>query len=173
MFWQVLTAGVSLLNSLNQKRSYDNAADAAREVGEKNAQLIERDIDLLAKQADIINRNHNIFKTRRKIGFESVQSQVRANTAFAGIDIASETTFQNLDRNAREYDFEIATADFNNAVTNMQIADAQEDKRLSAELSRMEGGMQAASLRSQGTSSLLSGIGQTARMADQYGWFET
>ena len=55
----------------------------------------------------------------------------------------------------------------------MQIADAQEDKRLSAELSRMEGGMQAASLRSQGTSSLLSGIGQTARMADQYGWFET
>jgi hypothetical protein len=172
MFWEILTVGTSLLNSLNQKRAYDNAASAAREVGEKNAQLIERDIDLLAKQADIINRNHNIFKTRRKIGFESVQSQVRANTAFAGIDIASETTFQNLDRNAREYDFEIATADFNNAVTNMQIADAQEDKRLSAELSRMEGGMQAASLRSQGTSSLLSGIGQTARMADQYGWFD-
>tara|TARA_B100001250_G_scaffold64889_1_gene51278 strand:- start:3512 stop:4033 length:522 start_codon:yes stop_codon:yes gene_type:complete len=173
MFWQVLTTGVSLLNAFNQKKSYDNAADAARKVGEKNAQIIERDIDLLAKQADIINTNHNIFKTRRKIGLESIQGQVRANTAFAGIDIASETTFANLDRNAREYDFEIATADFNNAVTNMQIADAQEDKRLSAELSRMEGGMQAASLRSQGTSSLLSGIGQTARMADQYGWFET
>ena len=53
----------------------------------------------------------------------------------------------------------------------MQITDAQEDKRLSAELSRMEGGMQAASLRSQGTTSLISGLGQTARMIDQYGFF--
>ena len=68
MFWQILTAGVSLLNSLNQKRAYDNAADAAREVGEKNAQLIERDIDLLAKQADIINRNPAIFWINHSLG---------------------------------------------------------------------------------------------------------
>ena len=173
MFWQVVTAGTALLNAFTQKAAYDNAADAAREVGEKNAQLIERDIDLLGKQIDIVNTNHNVFKTRRKIGLDQVQSEVRANTAFANIDIASETTFEVLSRNAREYDFEMATADFNNEVANMQLTDAQEDKRLAAELSRMEGGAQAASLRSQGTSSLISGIGQTARMADQYGWFST
>ena len=126
---------------------------------------------MLEKQRNIINTNNNIFKTRRKISLDEVQSQVRANTAFAGIDIASDTTFENLARNAREYDFEIATADFNNEVANMQITDAQEDKRLSAELSRMEGGMQAASLSSQGTTSLISGLGQTARMIDQYGFF--
>ena len=105
MFWQVVTAGTALLNAFTQKAAYDNAADAAREVGEKNAQLIERDIDLLGKQIDIVNTNHNIFKTRRKIGLDQVQSEVRANTAFANIDIASETTFEVLSRNAREYDF--------------------------------------------------------------------
>tara|TARA_X000001388_G_scaffold29219_1_gene20715 strand:- start:8109 stop:8627 length:519 start_codon:yes stop_codon:yes gene_type:complete len=172
MFWQAVTAGAALYNAFSQKAAYDDAADAAREVGEKNAQLIERDIDLLEKQKNIINTNNNIFKTRRKISLDEVQSEVRANTAFGGIDIASDTTFENLARNAREYDFEIATADFNNEVANMQITDAQEDKRLSAELSRMEGGMQAASLRSQGTTSLISGLGQTARMIDQYGFFD-
>jgi hypothetical protein len=47
----------------------------------------------------------------------------------------------------------------------MQIADEQENSRLSARLSRMEGGAQAASLRSQGTASLIRSIGQSAQTA--------
>jgi|TARA_Y100000114_G_C11703822_1_gene299851 hypothetical protein len=170
-FFQALSLGATLLGSLQQKKRYDSAANAAQEVGEFNAQLIERDIGLLAKQQDIVNRNHSIFKTRRKIDLDRVQGSVKASTAYAGIDIASTTTAENLERNAREFDYEMATADFNNAVANMQIEDAKEDKRLSAELSRMEGGQQAASLRSQGTTALVRGLSTGVRQADEYGLF--
>ena len=168
---QVLSLGATLLGGLQQKRSADSAARAAQEVGEFNAQMIERNGLLIDKQKDIINANHSIFKTRRKIALDQVQSTVRANTGYAGIDIASETTFQVLDRNAREHDFEIATADFNNAVTNMQLEDAKEDIRLQAELSRKEGGMQAANLRNQGTTALVKALGTGIRQADDYGFF--
>ena len=105
------------------------------------------------------------------MALDSVQSSVRANTAYAGIDIASETTFQVMDKNAREFDFEIATANFNNAVVNEQLEDAKEDVRLQAELSRKEGGMQAANLRNQGTAALIKSVGTGIRQADDYGFF--
>ena len=47
--FQVLTLGATLIGGLQQKRAADSAAQAAREVGEFNAKLIERDIDLLEK----------------------------------------------------------------------------------------------------------------------------
>ena len=168
---QVLSLGATLLGGLQQKSQADSAARAAQEVGEFNAQLIERNAVLIDKQKDIINTNHSIFKKRRRMALDSVQSSVRANTAYAGIDIASETTFQIMDKNAREFDFEIATANFNNAVVNEQLEDAKEDVRLQAELSRKEGGMQAANLRNQGTTALLKSLGTGFRQADDYGFF--
>ena len=122
-----------------------------------------------------INFYENIIfnvKKRRRMALDSVQSSVRANTAYAGIDIASETTFQVMDKNAREFDFEIATANFNNAVVNEQLEDAKEDVRLQAELSRKEGGMQAANLRNQGTTALIKSLGTGFRQADDYGFFK-
>ena len=62
---QVLSLGATILSGLQQKRSADSAARAAREVGEFNAQMIERNGLLIDKQKDIINANHSIFKTRR------------------------------------------------------------------------------------------------------------
>jgi hypothetical protein len=168
---QILSLGATLLGGLQQKRSADSAAAAAKEVGEFNAQMIERNAILIDKQKDIINTNHSIFKTRRKIALDQVQGTVRANTGYGGIDIASETTFQVLSRNAREHDFEKATADFNNAVVNMQLEDAKEDIRLQAVLSRKQGGMQAANLRNQGTTALIKSIGTGVRQADDYGFF--
>jgi hypothetical protein len=60
---------------------------------------------------------------------------------------------------------------FNNAITNQQITDAQEGARLDAEMSRMEAGATAASLRSQGRASLISSIGQAAQFGYQSGMF--
>ena len=51
----------------------------------------------------------------------------------------------------------------------MQISDAQEDARLRAELSRMEGGAQAEALGSRGTASLISSIGGAATTAYETG----
>ena len=54
-------------------------------------------------------------------------------------------------------------------MANMQISDAQEDARLRAELSRMEGGAQAEALGSRGTASLISSIGGAATTAYETG----
>ena len=59
--------------------------------------------------------------------------------------------------------FELDTDKFNNDVTNMQIDDAQENAKLNAQLARMEGGSAAASLRAQGTASLIKSFGSAAR----------
>ena len=63
--WNVLTLGATLIGGLQQKRAADSAADAAREVGEFNAGLIERDIDLLEKQRGIINQN--LLTAKKKV----------------------------------------------------------------------------------------------------------
>ena len=67
-----------------------------------------------------------------------------------------------LRENARELEYEITVDKFNNYVTNMQINDAQEDAKLTAQMSRMEAGASAAAMRAQGTASLISSFGQAA-----------
>ena len=169
--FEIISLGMNLIGGLQQKSAADRAAKAAREVGEFNAEIIERNVDLLGKQSDLINQNLAMEKQRGKSAFEAIQGEVRANTAYAGIDMSSGTTQMNLEQNAREFEYEQKVMDYNNAITQMQIADAQEDSRLQAELSRMEGGAQAASLQAQGTASLIKSFGDTAKMADQMGVF--
>ena len=69
-----------------------------------------------------------------------------------------------LRENARELEYEITVDKFNNYVTNMQINDAQEDAKLTAQMSRMEAGASAAAMRAQGTASLISSFGQAAKI---------
>lgn len=147
------------------------AAAAQKRVGEFNAQIIERDINLLENQRTIINNNLLISNTRKRMEFRKVQGEVVANYAYAGIDIAQGTPMQVLRENARELEYELTVDKFNNYVTNMQINDAQEDARLTAQLSRMEAGASAAALRSQGTASLISGFGSAARIGYDTGTF--
>jgi hypothetical protein len=97
-----------------------------------------------------------------------VQGAVRAGFGYGGIDIAQGTPLEVLRDNAREFQYESDVAAFNNEVTNMQISDQQEGARMSAELSRMEGGASAAGLRAQGTSSMISSLAQAAGTAYEY-----
>jgi hypothetical protein len=69
-------------------------------------------------------------------------------------------------------DYESAVNTFNNQTANLQISDAQEEARLNAQLSRMEGGAQAAGLRSQGTASLISSLGSAATRGYETGLFK-
>ena len=55
----------------------------------------------------------------------------------------------------------------------MQINDAIEDTKLTAQLSRMEAGASAAALRSSGTASLIAGFGSAARIGYDTGYFAT
>ena len=162
----VVTAGASVVGGVQAKQASDKAAKAAQNAGEFNAQIVERDIDLFEKQRGILNAQFAIDQQRTRTAFEqNVQSKVRASTGYAGFDMSQGTPMQVLRTNAREFDYQMAVNSFNNEISNMQISDAQEQARLNAELSRMEGGMAAASARAQGTASLIAGIGGGAQTA--------
>ena len=163
--------GLSLLGGINQQNAANRAAAAQQRIGEFNAQIIERDVNLLENQRTIINNNTLISNTRKRKQFRDVQGEVVANFAYAGIDIAVGTPMAVLRENARELEYEITVDKFNNYVTNMQINDAQEDAKLTAEMSRMEAGAGAAAMRAQGTASLISSFGQAAKIGYNSGMF--
>ena len=48
-FLNLVSAGSSLLGGINDKQAADNAAASAQEAANFNADLIERDVDLLEK----------------------------------------------------------------------------------------------------------------------------
>ena len=167
-----ISLGASLLSGASQKKSSKSAAAAAQKAGEFNATIIERDIDLLERQRQIFNQNFAVQAQRSRTAFErDVQGAVRAGFGFAGIDISQGSPMQILRENAREFQYEQDVAEFNREIANMQISDQQESARLNAELSRMEGGAQAAGLRAQGTASLISSIGQAAQIGREYKLF--
>ena len=168
----VVSVGAQIDGGIQQKSASDNAAAAAQKVGEFNAGIIERDIDLLERQRQIINSNLVIQEKLKRKEFRGVQGEVVAGFGYAGIDIAQGTPIQVLRENARQFEYEIAVDNFNNAITNQQITDAQEEARLNAELSRMEAGATAASFRAQGTRSLISSLGSAAQFGYQSGIFD-
>ena len=171
-FFELLTLGMTVLGGASQKRASNRAAAAAKEVGEFNAKLIERDIGLLEKQREIINRNAVLQERVDLGGRRIIKKSVVNQYAASGIAIGHGTPMRVLRQNAREFEYDMAVADFNNAVTNMQINDQQENARLGAELSRMEGGAQAAGLRAQGTQAFIGSLGSAARFGYSSGMFD-
>ena len=165
--------GASVGGGIESKRSADRAARRATDAANFNAEIIERDIGLLTKGRDILNANFAIDFERSSRAFErEVQGRAKAGFGYAGVDMSQGTPIQILRENAREFDYQMAVAKFDNSVENMRIDDAIEETRLSAELSRMEGGANAASLRAAGTKSLIAGIGSGARGAYDMGFFD-
>lgn len=165
----VLSLGATLLGGISQKRAADRASAAAQRAANFNAELIERDIGLLEKQREIINRNFLIEGQRARRFFErDVQGGARAGFGYAGIDMSQGTPLDVFRENAREFEYQRTVEQMNNEITNMQISDEQETSRLNAELARMEGGAQAAGLRAQGTASLIRSIGSAAQQAYEF-----
>ena len=166
-----LTLGATVLGGLSQKKASNNAAAAAQRVGNFNADMIERDVDLLEKQRTLVNSNAVVQEQLDRFRFAQNQGSVVNQYSGAGIDVSVGTPLAVLRQNAREFEFDQAILDLNNSVTNQQINDAQENAELSAELSRMEGGASAAGLRAQGTTSLLQSVGSAARFGYSSGMF--
>ena len=103
--------------------------------------------------------------------FAEAQGSIVTQYSGAGIDISHGTPMRVMRQAAREFEYDQAIVDFNNTVTNMQINDQQESLELSAELSRMEGGAQAAGLRAQGTTSLIQSFGRAGQFASNNNMF--
>lgn len=169
---QYLTLGAQLLSGLQKKKAADKAAAAAQRAGNFNAEIIERDINLLERQRGIINSNFLVGQERAAIAFErDIQGAAKAGFGYAGFDMSAGTPLAVLRENAREFDYEQKAREFNNQIQNMQITDAQEEAKLNAELSRMEGGMAAASARAQGTASMINSFGEAAQFGYEAGLF--
>jgi hypothetical protein len=167
--FSAISLGATLLGGLSQKKAASRAAEAADRAAQFNANLIERDIGLLEKQREIINRNFLIEGQRSRSKFErEVQGAVRAGFGYAGIDMSQGTPVEVLRENAREFEYEATVEQMTNEIANMQISDEQETARLNAELARMEGGAQAAGLRAQGTTSLIKSFGSAAQQAYEF-----
>lgn len=167
--FSAISLGATLLGGLSQKKAANRAAAAADRAAQFNANLIERDIGLLEKQREIINRNFLIEGQRSRSKFErEVQGAVRAGFGYAGIDMSQGTPVEVLRENAREFEYEATVEQMTNEIANMQISDEQETARLNAELARMEGGAQASGLRAQGTTSLIRSFGSAAQQAYEF-----
>ncbi len=145
-----------LIGGSKERKAYNAAAAKAQAAADFNAEIIMRDVDILTKQREIINANYEIDRVRGARFFErDVQGRARANYSYANIDISHGTPIQVMRESGREHDFTQKRLAFENSVTNMQINDAIEETKLSAELTRMAGVANAAGLRSQGTASLI------------------
>ena len=155
----------TVAGAVSQKSASDKAAEKAQEAANFNADLIEKDVVLLQKQEKILNANAILREKVDRFRFAQMQGSVVNATAFSGFDIAQGTPMRVLRQNAREFEFDMAKNRFNDSVTRMQIAEAQEDAFLTAELTRMEGGASAGALRAQGRASLISGLGSAAQTA--------
>ena len=105
---ETLTAikiGTDLLSGFTSKKASNRAASRAQEAAEFNAQIIERDIDLLTRQRQIINANFAASQGRNARAFErDVQGAARAGFAYAGFDLSQGTAIEVLRENAREFD---------------------------------------------------------------------
>ena len=159
-----VTLGLTLLGGASQKRASNDAAAAHRAVGEFNAKMEERNIGLIDKQIEITRRVRAIDEQEARYRFSTeVLGTVVNQYAGAGIAIGSGTPMRVSRQFAREFEVVQAKEDFNVSNRIMQMEDAKEDARLRAELSRMEGGYNAAAAKSAGTASMIQNFGQAAR----------
>jgi len=154
-----------------EKKASDRAAEAAQEAANFNADIIERDIDILDRQAKLVIANQLIREKENRFAFSELQGSVITGYAANGIDVASGTPMRRLRQNARMFEYESAKQRFNDSITQMKIVDAKENIRLTAELTRMEGGATAGAYRAAGNASLIAGIGGAINTASSAGLF--
>ena len=164
MFFQLATLALTVAGGIKQKKAGDEAAAAHKQVGEFNAQMEERNVGLIDKQIEITRRVRAIDEQEARYRFSTeVLGTVVNQYAGAGIDVSRGTPMRVSRQFAREFEVAQAKEDFNVANRVMQMEDAKEDARLRAQLSRMEGGYNAAAARSAGTASMIQSFGQAFR----------
>ena len=169
----IIGAGSSIIGGISSRNASNAAGAAAQRAANFNASIIERDIGLLARQRGIINENFEIDTVRAGEAFErEIQGTAKAGFGYAGVDMSSGTPFAVLQANAKEFDYAMSVAEFNNEMTNLQISDQQEDARLQAQLARMGGAASRSAYRSQGRASLISGFGNAGIGLAGSGYFD-
>lgn len=168
----IVSTMFDVFGGISEKSASDKAAKKAQEIANFNAEIILRDVELLKKQADIINGNAILRERMDRYNFELMQGDVKVGYGYGGIDIAVGTPIRVMRENARNFELDMLINQRNDSIALAQIADAQEDVVLQAELAQMGGAAQASALRAQGTQALINAVGSAATTAYQRGTFD-
>ncbi len=71
----MIGAGLSIFQGIQDKKAANKAARSSAAVSEKNARIIERDIDIATRQIQILRDNLSISNQRKSRGFSAVQAR--------------------------------------------------------------------------------------------------
>ena len=77
----LIMMGTQVAGGIAEKKAANKAAAAAQRVGEFNAQIIERDINLAENQRTLINNNLLMSNKRKRMAFRKTQGQAVAGFA--------------------------------------------------------------------------------------------
>ena len=118
----------------------------------------------------VLNAQFAIDQQRDLSAFEStVQGTVRASTGYAGFDMSQGTPMAVLRKMLASLIISSLLRSLTMKYKSCRLVMRKKKRGLNAELSRMEGGMAAASARASGTASLISGLGDAAKTGYETG----
>ena len=161
--------GLQLYSSSKARSAANKGAAQAVAIGNKNAEIIERDIDIAKRQIEILYENLRISNERKREGFKAVQGSVLNVSLGSGITSRG-TPQEVLMKNATEFNYELAIDDYNTSIAVEEQEDLIEEAKLRAEISRMGGMAESSALRARGTQALLKGFSNAIGLADEEGW---
>jgi len=159
-----VAAATAVVGGVMAKRAFDDAADTEEQVGATNQQIAERDAQIKEQEAQEILRVNQLDRMRDADEFEKLQASTQLALSHNGwlIDSGSAALIQIA--NADEFEEQQVRNDYAMRVEkDKQIEGAVQD-RMRGQLERMTGQARASSLRSQGTSALLGGFSNAAKI---------
>ena len=170
-WWQIASVGLGIYGAYQNKRAGDNAAAFARAIGEENAKIIERDIDIADRQIEILGRNLEVSNQRKTRLFDDFQGRGRSIYGGGGIELSRGAPVSVALRSAAEFEYELDVDAYNTSIAILEQEDRKVEAKMRANVSRMGGQAQASAYKAQGTTALLTGIGAGIGQAGDYDMF--
>lgn len=169
MFTELLSVGLNLYSANKQKEAADKASRFALEIGEENAQIIERDNAIADRQIEILQRTLKLSDRRKKQAFDAFQGTATAGFGGAGVELSRGAPITVAQKSAAEFEYELAIDKYNTSIAILEQEDRKEEAKMRAKVTRMGGRAEARAYQATGTTALIQGLGSSLKMADEYG----
>lgn len=170
-WWQIASVGLGIYGAYQNKKAGDNAAAFALAIGQENAKIIERDIDIADRQIEILGRNLEISNRRKTSLFEEFQGRGRSIYGGGGIELSRGAPVSVALRSAAEFEYELEVDAYNTSIAILEQEDRKVETAMRANVSRMGGQAQASAYKAQGTTALITGVGAGIGQAGDYDMF--
>jgi len=170
-FFQIASIGLGLYGDYQKKKAGDKASAFSAAIGEENAKIIERDIDIADRQIEILGRNLALSNERKGKAFRRFRGAGTAIYGGGGIELSRGAPVTVELASAAEFEYELSVDAYNTSIAILEQEDRKVEAGMRANVSRMGGQAQASAYAAQGTTALLTGLGTTIGNASDYGMF--